>query len=166
MIAVILPCYKTKALVLDVIREIPECVTKIYVVDDHCPEKTGKWVENELSDSRIEVIYHQCNKGVGGAVITAFKRAIAEDFQWVVKLDSDGQMDPNLIDKFLHPLMKGEADYTKGNRFFNIEDTKQMPVARLLGNAGLSFLTKLSSGYWSIMDPTNGYFAIHVKVLK
>ena len=166
MIGVVVPCYKSKDLILDVLAEVPDQVEKIYVVDDYCPEFTGKWVEQNTTDKRVNVIYHETNKGVGGAVITGFRAALEDGVEIVVKVDSDGQMDLALLPKFVQSIQMGKADYVKGNRFFNFEDSRQMPKDRLLGNIGLSFFTKLSSGYWSIMDPTNGYIAIHIKVIQ
>ena len=84
----------------------------------------------------------------------------------VVKVDGDGQMDPRLIPSFVYPILRGEADYTKGNRFFDLESVRTMPRFRLLGNAILSFMTKLSSGYWNLFDPTNGFTAIHTDVAR
>jgi glycosyltransferase involved in cell wall biosynthesis len=84
----------------------------------------------------------------------------------IVKIDGDGQMDPSLISEFVAPIVAGEADYTKGNRFFDLEEIRAMPKIRLFGNAVLSFMTKLSSGYWDLFDPTNGYTAIHADVAR
>jgi glycosyltransferase involved in cell wall biosynthesis len=84
----------------------------------------------------------------------------------VVKIDGDGQMDPTLLPQFIAPILEGYADYTKGNRFFDLSELSQMPFVRLLGNAVLSFMSKISSGYWDIFDPTNGYTAIHARVIE
>lgn len=165
-IAVVLPCYKVKAHILDVLATIPSYVEQIYVIDDHCPDESGQHVRNHCNDPRVMVISHSANQGVGGAVITGYKAAIEAEAQIIVKIDGDGQMDPTLIDSFIAPITLGEADYTKGNRFFNLEKIGQMPKARLFGNAALSFLTKLSSGYWNLFDPTNGYTAIHADVAR
>ena len=99
-------------------------------------------------------------------MVTGFKRAIEMGAKIVVKMDGDGQMDPTLLSDFVNPIVQGKADYTKGNRFFFLEGLYQMPKVRLFGNAVLSFLTKLVTGYWNIMDPTNGYVAVHTDVLK
>lgn len=161
IVAVVIPCFKVKAHILDVLEAIgPEC-TKIYVVDDSCPEMSGLWVESQCRDPRVVVLYNSENLGVGGAVMHGYKAALADGMDIVVKVDGDGQMDPRLIPDFIAPIMAGEADYTKGNRFFDLEQVRQMPTIRLLGNAVLSFMTKLSSGYWDLFDPTNGYTAIH-----
>ncbi|WP_439800451.1 glycosyltransferase family 2 protein [Pseudomonas savastanoi] len=106
------------------------------------------------------------NQGVGGAVMTGYKAAIEENMDVIVKIDGDGQMDPALIMNFINPILAGEADYTKGNRFFDLEEIRAMPRIRLFGNAVLSFMTKFSSGYWDLFDPTNGYTAIHRDVAK
>lgn len=98
--------------------------------------------------------------------MAGYKAAIDENIDIIVKVDGDGQMDPALIPEFVAPILAGEADYTKGNRFFDLEEIHNMPKIRLFGNAVLSFMTKLSSGYWDLFDPTNGYTAIHKDVAK
>ena len=165
-IAVTLPCYKVRAQVLDVIARIPPQVQRIYVVDDQCPQQSGLLVQQECRDERVRVLFHEQNQGVGGAVSTGYRAALEEGMDIVVKVDGDGQMDPALIPHFTRPIERGRADYTKGNRFYRPESLKGMPPIRLFGNAALSFINKLSTGYWSIMDPTNGYTAIHTAVLR
>jgi len=166
-IAVIIPCYKVKQTVVDVISKIGPEVCSIYVVDDACPDMTGMYVANKCAtNTRVEVLYHKNNQGVGGAVITGYRAAISDNHDILVKIDGDGQMNPALIPSFITPIKTGEADYTKGNRFFNIEDVQGMPAARLFGNAALSFVSKLSCGYWNVFDPTNGFTAIHAAIAK
>ncbi|AOB33986.1 glycosyl transferase family 2 [Bordetella sp. H567] len=165
-IAVVIPSYKVRAHVLDVIAAIGAEVARIYVVDDMCPESSGDYVLANCADPRVRVIRHIENQGVGGAVMTGYAAAIADGMDVIVKIDGDGQMDPGLISSFVTPILAGEADYTKGNRFFDLEKVRTMPLVRLIGNAALSFLTKLSSGYWDLFDPTNGYTAIHVEVAR
>ena len=165
-IAVTLPCYKVRAQVLDVIARIPPQVQRIYVVDDQCPQQSGLLVQQECRDERVRVLFHEQNQGVGGAVSTGYRAALEEGMDIVVKVDGDGQMDPALIPHFTRPIERGRADYTKGNRFYRPESLTGMPPIRLFGNAALSFINKLSTGYWSIMDPTNGYTAIHTSVLR
>jgi glycosyltransferase involved in cell wall biosynthesis len=160
-IAVVLPCYRSEKHVLDVIARIGPEVSLIIAVDDACPQGTGAHIEKNCTDQRVKVVRNKANQGVGGAVIHGYRVALASGADIVVKIDSDGQMDPALLPQMIHPILIGRADYVKGNRFFNIEDVRHMPAMRVLGNAGLSFLTKLSSGYWNIFDPTNGYTAIH-----
>lgn len=162
-ISVVIPCYNVKNQIADVIKNIGPEITSIYVIDDACPEKSGQFVEL-LPDARINIIYHDKNQGVGGAVLTGYQAAIDGGAEIIIKLDGDGQMDPSLIPKFIAPILRNEADYTKGNRFYDIGSIEQMPRVRLLGNVFLSFFTKLSSGYWNLFDPTNGYTAISAVV--
>lgn len=166
MIAVVIPSYKVKRHILQVIEKIDSTVNKIYVVDDCCPEQSGKFVQENCHDGRVMVLFNEKNKGVGGAVISGYLQAIKDNMKIVVKIDGDGQMDPKLLPLFIRPILEGKADYTKGNRFFDIERLSSMPGKRLFGNAVLSFVSKFSSGYWDIMDPTNGYTAAHISVLK
>lgn len=163
-IAAIIPTYKARNHVLGVIDKIGPEVCKIYVIDDCCPDCSGDFVANNCKDPRVHIIKHTQNQGVGGAVISGYKAAIADGMDILVKIDSDGQMDPDLILDFVMPILNGEADYTKGNRFFDIEKVRSMPKIRLFGNAALSLMCKLSSGYWNLFDPTNGYTAIHANV--
>lgn len=165
-IAVVIPSYKVKKHILEVISAIGNEVERIYVVDDLCPEQSGSFVEAYCDDPRVKVIRHDANQGVGGAVMSGYRAAIDEGIDIIVKVDGDGQMDPSLIPYFVEPIISGHADYTKGNRFFDLESVRAMPRIRLFGNAVLSFMTKMSSGYWDLFDPTNGYTAIHVDVAK
>ena len=150
---------------MGVLGRIGPEVGRVFVVDDACPEGTGRHVVERCRDGRVEVLFHAVNQGVGGAVMTGYRRAMAAGAAVVVKVDGDGQMDPALIPRFVAPILEGRADYTKGNRFHNVEDVRTMPAARLVGNAGLSFLSKASTGYWQVFDPTNGYTAIDARAL-
>ncbi|MEM7677414.1 MAG: glycosyltransferase family 2 protein [Myxococcota bacterium] len=165
-IAVVIPCFRVRKHILDVLAGIGPAVERIYVVDDTCPENTADLVAEKVSDPRVRVVRHEVNQGVGGAVVSGYRAAIEEDMDIVVKVDGDGQMDPKLIAPLIHLIEIGEADYVKGNRFHRISALKGMPALRLFGNAALSFLTKLSSGYWQIFDPTNGFTAIHRAALE
>jgi glycosyltransferase involved in cell wall biosynthesis len=165
-IAVVIPCYKVGERVLDVIRRIDDRCWRIYVVDDACPERVGDLVAARCADTRVRVIRHETNLGVGGAVMTGYRQAIDDGAQIIVKIDGDGQLDPALIGEFVAPLISGQADYAKGNRFFDLEGLKGMPGIRVFGNAVLSFFSKLSSGYWDIFDPTNGYTAIRAEIAQ
>ncbi|CAG9180240.1 hypothetical protein LMG23994_04379 [Cupriavidus pinatubonensis] len=166
MIAVVIPCFKVKGHILGVIARIGPEVDAIYVVDDCCPEGSGDFVDAHCQDSRVRVLRHATNQGVGGAMITGYQRAAVDGATVIVKIDGDGQMDPSDIRRFVHPILAGKADYTKGNRFFDIEFLASMPTLRIFGNAVLSFVSKISSGYWNVMDPTNGYTAIHGGLIK
>jgi GT2 family glycosyltransferase len=165
-ICVVIPAFKVKAHVLGVIASIGPEVQKIIVVDDACSEKSGEFVHLNCKDTRVEVVYHRINLGVGGAVKTGYRRAIEIGSDIIVKIDGDGQMDTSRIADLVSSIRNGSADYAKGNRFFDIETVRAMPKLRIIGNLGLSFLTKLSSGYWRIFDPNNGFTAINIKKLK
>lgn len=159
-IAVVIPCYKVTQHILGVIEKIGPEVNRIYVVDDACPDGSGRMVQERAVDTRVQVIFCETNQGVGGAVMAGYQAALRDGHDCMVKIDGDGQMNPELVPLFAGPILNGHADYTKGNRFFNLEDVESMPLLRLVGNAGLSFMCKASSGYWTIFDPTNGYTAI------
>lgn len=163
-IAVVIPAFRVKRHVLSVIAAVPAVVSTIYVVDDCCPDQSGCLVETECVDARVIVIRNPVNLGVGGAVMAGYRRAIDDGADIVVKIDGDGQMDPALLPGFVLPILRGEADYTKGNRFWDLRQIKQMPLGRRIGNLGLSFMSKASTGYWDVFDPTNGYTAIHTSV--
>lgn len=165
-IVVVIPAYKVTNHIASVISAIPSMVWRIYVVDDACPDKSGDFVCSNISDSRVKVIFHERNLGVGGAVITGYQAAIHDGATIIVKIDGDGQMDPGLITYFIEPIVAGEADYTKGNRFYDLEKIRAMPAIRIFGNSVLSLMTKISCGYWNLFDPTNGYTAIHTDVCK
>lgn len=165
-IAVVIPCFRVTRHIVDVISKIPDFVSAIYIVDDACPDESGKFVQQQVANPRVVVLFNQQNLGVGGAVMVGYQTALHDGADIIIKIDGDGQMDPGLIPAFVEPILSGEADYTKGNRFFDLELVSQMPKLRLFGNAVLSFLTKLSSGYWNLFDPTNGYTAIHADVCR
>ncbi|HVX14546.1 MAG TPA: glycosyltransferase family 2 protein [Pirellulales bacterium] len=164
-VAAVIPCYRVRTHILDVLATIGTEVQAIYVVDDACPEQSGKHVESHCDDPRVTVIYQPVNSGVGGATLAGFVRARSEGAEIVVKLDGDGQMDASRISALIRPLLEGLADYAKANRFFAPELLGDMPILRLLGNSALSFISKISSGYWRVMDPTNGFVAMHTKIL-
>ncbi|MCG8404562.1 MAG: glycosyltransferase family 2 protein, partial [Phycisphaerales bacterium] len=166
IIAVVIPCYKARQTILGMLDAMPATVDRVFCVDDGCPDKTGLFIEQNVRDQRVAVLYNPSNQGVGGAVMTGYRAALADDVDIIVKVDADGQMDPALIPRFVEPIAAGLADYTKGNRFYHPEWLEGMPFVRLCGNAVLSILTKFSTGYWHLFDPTNGFTAIHAGALK
>lgn len=165
-IAVVIPSYRVTQHIEDVIARIGSEVTSIIVVDDACPDNSGDFVEKNVSDNRVSVIRHSVNQGVGGAVVSGYRAAIKLGAEIVVKVDGDGQMDPSLIPNLIRPIVRQDSDYVKGNRFDSLEGLLEMPRVRILGNAVLSLWSKLSTGYWSINDPTNGFTAIHGNTLR
>lgn len=167
MISVVIPSYKTGLFIVDTVKSALNYADHVIVVDDKCPENSGKLVQTEFSkDSRVTVIFRDSNGGVGAATKTGFKAA-SENGAWVIlKIDGDGQMDASLIPEFVKHIKIQGSDYVKGNRFFSPEALEEMPLLRILGNAGLSLLSKISSGYWTLNDPTNGYVAIKSAVVR
>ncbi len=163
-IAVIIPCYRVTAHILSVLAAIGDDVSRIFVVDDCCPEQSGRLVEAQCHDPRVTVIYNAMNLGVGGAVMAGYRAAIAAGCDILVKIDGDGQMDPAILGRIVSPIVSGRADYAKGNRFYNLTHITRMPKMRILGNAVLAFMSKLSTGYWQLFDPTNGYTAIDARI--
>ena len=166
VVAVVIPCYRVTRHVLDVIAAIPAWVTQIICVDDCCPDHSGDFIERRCKDPRVRVVRNDTNLGVGGATIHGYREAMQSGADIVAKIDGDGQMDPAILEHFIQPISSGAADYAKGNRFYRPDALRRMPTMRLFGNAALSFFCKLSSGYWYLMDPTNGYTAVHCNVLR
>lgn len=158
-IAAVIPCYQCLKHIQGVIARIGPEVSRIIVVDDACPQNTGRHVE-ALRLDRVTVLYQRENTGVGGAILRGMTYARETGADILVKIDGDGQMAPELMEQFVAPIVAGQADYMKGNRFYAYHSVRQMPLVRLLGNGVLSFLAKLSSGYWNVFDPTNGYIAV------
>ena len=159
-IVVVIPCYKVSKQILKVISNIPEQVSNIILVDDQCPEKTGEFVAKNINDPRVTVLTNSENLGVGGATKTGYLQAIKYQADIIVKLDGDGQMNPKDITKLTKAITEEKYNYAKGNRFFTIKNVQQMPIVRKFGNLVLSFMSKLSTGYYEIFDPNNGFTAI------
>lgn len=159
-VAVIIPAYRAAETIEKVLRGMPPWVDAIYVVDDASEDETSARVRAQ-EDTRIHLLTHKDNLGVGGAMVTGYRQALLQKMDICVKIDADGQMDPAYLPDLIQPLALGRADYSKGNRFHDTGPLKQMPLIRLLGNAVLSFLIKTASGQWHLFDPTNGYTAIH-----
>ena len=165
VVAAVLPAYRTASSIRGVIENIPASVRHVIVVDDASGDGVGAAV-SAIGDSRVLLVSHETNRGVGGAMKTGFDRALALGADIIVKLDSDGQMDPTLIPSLVAPLVQGRADLAKGNRFADLAVISTMPPFRRAGNLALSFLVKAASGYWSLLDPCNGYIAIQNDLLR
>ena len=162
-IAVIIPAYRVEHHIAQVIENIPAFVERIIVVNDASPDQTEK-VLDSINDSRLTVVTHSENRGVGGAMISGYDCAVEQGADILVKMDGDDQMDPTRILDLVQPIAEGKADFTKGNRFLNLTELEKMPFIRRIGNWGLTFLVKAASGYWKIFDPTNGFTAMHSRV--
>jgi glycosyltransferase involved in cell wall biosynthesis len=156
--------YKAQDHIAKVLAGLPAFVQTIVVVDDCCPDASYERAR-AVADARVHFVRHTQNQGVGGAMLSGYKKAVELGAEVVVKMDADDQMDPAYLGPLIAPLLAGEADYAKGNRFSHTRQLQSMPLIRRVGNIGLSFLTKLASGYWNIFDPTNGYTAIHALLI-
>ena len=163
-IAVVIPAYRAEKYIAAVLDRIPAFVFAVIVVDDCSPDATAEIVR-QRSDARLHLVSHASNQGVGAAVFTGYRKAIELGAEILVKMDSDDQMDPAYLIPLIAPLLAGQADYAKGNRFLHAGQLRSMPVVRRVGNAGLSLLIKAASGYWNIFDPANGYTAIRASIV-
>jgi glycosyltransferase involved in cell wall biosynthesis len=165
LVAVVVPCYDVAAHLPGVVRTLPDFVDHIVVVDDGSGDDLAGAAARVACDKLI-LLRHDENRGLARAMETGFRKALELGVQIVVKIDGDGQMDPAQMRRLLEPIVAGQADIAKGNRFLRRRHLAGMPPLRLVGNLILSFLTKLASGYWSIFDPTNGYLAIRRQLLE
>lgn len=166
-ISLVIPVYNVGISILKLLEKIPNFIDQIYVIDDNCPMKTGNIIlENNTNLKNVKVILNKTNLGVGGAVKVGYLESIKDSFDITVKIDGDDQMNPNEIDKLLQPIISEKYGYTKGNRFINQNEIENYPRTRFYGNIFLSFISKLSSGYWDIFDPINGFTAIKTEILK
>lgn len=164
-IAVVIPCFRVASQVAEVVRSIPPRYGPVICVDDASPDNIRS-VLRALNDPRVVYLRHERNRGVGGAVMTGWTEALARGADIVVKMDGDGQMRGEDLDALVAPLIDGGADVAKGNRFVDQVALRAMPPARLAGNALLSFAVKAVSGYWNVLDPTNGFVAVRSPLLR
>ena len=165
-VAAVIPAYNVAEELGGVLRSLPPLFTTIVIVDDGSTDQTGAIAERYAElDHRIVVVRHEVNRGVGGAEITGFRTAVDAGADVLVKIDGDGLMPVWLVPELVEPLITGQADYVKGNRFRDFRAIRAMPLVRRFGNVGLSFLSKAATGYWQCFDPTNGFLAIRSDVL-
>ncbi|WP_049890077.1 glycosyltransferase family 2 protein [Natronorubrum sulfidifaciens] len=184
-IGVVVTAYNEEAFIGGVIETVPDFVDRIYAVDDASPDNSWDVIQrvaarmNDSAESapeltvtdggegrRVVPIRHEENRGYGAAVKTGYKHAAADEMDVVAVLNGDGQMDPDILDRIIDPVVEGEADYAKGNRLLNPEDRGGMSAFRFFGNAMLTGLSKFASGYWTIGDPQNGYTAISREAIE
>lgn len=166
-IAVVVPAYNEELLIGPTLDTMPEFVDRIYVVNDCSSDQTPTRIrERAEGDPRIVPLHHKTNSGVGAAIVTGYTAALADEIDTVAVMAGDNQMDPAFLPKLLDPIIDGKADYTVGNRLINPEFRKGMSLWRFAGNAALTLLTKIASGYWQLVDPQNGYTAISRRALE
>lgn len=184
IVGVVVIAYNEEELVGTVIDTMPAFVDRIYVIDDGSSD--GTWEEitqrtvaaranptpvpipdgGQNSEYQVVSIRHEINQGVGGAIKTGFRRALSDEVDLIAVMDGDGQMDPNQLSRLLDPIVDGRAEYTKGNRLSKFSHFKEMSGLRIIGNTMLTGLTKITSGYWRMSDPQNGYNAIAATTLE
>jgi glycosyltransferase involved in cell wall biosynthesis len=163
-VAVVVPAYNEDALIGSTVEGIPAFVDSIIVVDDGSKDATA--ARAQKADKRVEVISHEKNQGVGSAIVTGYKRAIANGVDVTAVMAADGQMDPDDLETLVRAVALDETDYAKANRLFTGQAWQLIPRTRYLGNAALSFLTKIASGYWHVADSQSGYTAVNLETLK
>ncbi len=169
-IGVVIPAFNEEKLIGSVIETMPEFVDRMYVVDDCSKDHTCDYVrvlrETDGHKQRLELIEHDINLGVGAAIVTGYRKAVEDGMDVVAVMAGDAQMDPTELERVVGPVVRGEADYVKGNRLFTGEAWRLIPRYRYLGNAFLSLLTKVASGYWHVADSQTGYTAISADALR
>jgi glycosyltransferase involved in cell wall biosynthesis len=160
-VAVVVPAYKEELLIGETLSSIPDFIDIIYAINDASPDRTGEIIdEHAEADQRVVPIHHAENRGVGGAIMSGYTKTYEDGIDIAVVMAGDNQMDPHYIPSLLDPIIDDTADYTKGNRLYGEGFREEMSGWRTLGNAMLTFLTKVACGYWHLMDPQNGYTAI------
>jgi len=163
-VAVVVPAHDEEQLIAATVQGIPGFVDRVYVVDDASTDATAERARS-TDDPRVEVITHERNRGVGAAIVTGYKRALAERIDAVAVMAGDNQMDPDELEMLALPVVRGELDYAKANRLFTGSAWKLIPRTRYLGNAILSLLTKIASGYWHVADSQAGYTVLSLPML-
>ena len=167
IIAVIIPCYNVAKHIEKVVCKIPDDINYIIAVNDCSSDETDCIIARlQQENKRLVYVKHDVNQGVGGAMLTGFKKALELNSDITIKMDGDGQMEHSNIHKLIRPIKEGMADFSKGNRFRDFRALRNMPAFRRFGNLGLSFMIKAASGYWNVFDPTNGFVAIHKETLS
>ena len=166
-IGVVIPAHNEASQIGRVIETMPDYVDEIVIIDDNSTDNTVAVIEEyQPKYPNITLIRHEKNRGVGGAMATAYKYARDRGLDVAVRMDGDGQMAPEDMPALLDPVVEGKTDYSKGNRLFSGEAYKKIPKIRYFGNAFLSLFTKIASGYWHVADSQSGYTAINKKALK
>ena len=164
-VAVVVPAHDEEKLVATTLAGIPDFVDRIYVVDDGSRDATVERARG-VGDPRVDVIVHERNRGVGAAIVSGYKRALAEGMDVACVMAADNQMDPRDLESLAVPVARGEVDYAKANRLVSGEAWDLIPRTRYLGNAVLSLLTKVASGYWHVADSQSGYTVVSREMLE
>jgi glycosyltransferase involved in cell wall biosynthesis len=164
-VAVVVPAHNEQELIAATLQGIPGFVDRVFVVDDASTDATAERAES-FGDPRIEVVRHERNGGVGAAIVTGYRRSLAERIDAIAVMAGDNQMDPDELEALTLPIVRGELDYAKANRLFTGSAWQLIPHSRYLGNAVLSLLTKIASGYWHVADSQAGYTVVSQRMLQ
>ena len=164
-VAVVVPAFDEEGLVGETLRGIPEFVDRVFVVDDASRDATSA-AADEVGDRRVLVLRHERNGGVGAAIATGYRQALEEGIDVTCVMAADRQMDPDELHGLVEPVARGDVEYAKANRLFSGEAWKVIPRTRYLGNAVLSLLTKIASGYWHVADSQAGYTALSLAAIR
>src|SRR6059058_733810 len=164
-VAVVVPAHDEEKLIGAMLGGIPGYVDRVYVIDDASTDATAERART-VDDPRVEVIVHDRNRGVGAAIVTGYKRALADRMDATAVMAGDNQMDPDELEALTLPVVRDQLDYAKANRLFTGSAWKLIPRNRYLGNAVLSLLTKVASGYWHIADSQAGYTVLSLRLLQ
>jgi glycosyltransferase involved in cell wall biosynthesis len=166
-IALVVPAYNEQRLIKPTLENVPSLIDRVYAVEDGSTDKTFSVIQSIMKkDKRIMILKHKKNMGLGHAIITGYLKSYEDKNDITVVVGGDYQMDLSEVKNFLDPIIDGTADFTKGNRFLYSESiADKMPLMRIIGNTSLSFITKLSTGYWKIFDSNDGYTAISLDAL-
>ena len=164
-VAVVVPAHNEQELIVATLQGIPGFVDRVLLVDDASTDETVERARS-LGDPRMEIVAHDRNRGVGAAILTGYRRALAERFDATAVMAGDNQMDPDELEELALPVVRGELDYAKANRLFSGRAWQLIPHSRYLGNAVLSLLTKIASGYWHVADSQAGYTVVSLRMLR
>ena len=170
-VGVVVPCYNEASQIEGVLDQMPAFVDTVIVVDDASRDATVEvvagWIENHAGEwPEVVLLKHEANRGCGAAIATGYKEAVRREIGVTASMDGDGQMPPDQLALLVEAVASGRADYAKGNRLFHGEAWATMPRHRYFGNAFLSMLTKIASGYWHVADSQSGYRAISLEALR
>ena len=164
-IGCVIPCFRGGRQTLKLVRDLEKFTDIIIIIDDKCPLRTGELIKGKINNEKMKILHNHVNRGVGYSTKKGLVELMEYGCEIVVKIDADGQMDPKLIPHLIKPIITGKSEAAKGNRFSSLDNVTSMPTIRIIGNLGLSFLNKLSTGYWELFDPTNGFFAFNTSAL-
>lgn len=156
-IGVVIPCYNTGSTAYKVISKLPNYIDQIVVIDDSCPENTGKILQKNIRNNKIKILFNKINMGVGASVIRGYRHLLKFDIDIFVKIDGDNQMDTKEMINLISPILSNQFNYTKGTRYMSKKSLKNLPFTRYFGNYLISYFSKITTGYWNIFDFLNGY---------